>query len=159
VNHISNAAACRSRWLALASAWSAMAAHVACAAEPTPFAAPAIQSVPAPAAGTLRVTVAMFLVLAAVLAAAWLARRLRTVSGAPARGLEVLAQVSLGTRERAVLLRVGDRQVLVGVAPGSVRALHVMQAAVADDTNVAASTADSLPRPSFKSLLLRSLGK
>ena len=52
----------------------------------------------------------------------------RSSSGAPNSGLAVLAQVSLGTRERAVLLRVGDRQLLVGVAPGNVRTLHVVDA-------------------------------
>jgi flagellar protein FliO/FliZ len=32
----------------------------------------------------------------------------------------------LGTRERAVLLQVGDQQLVVGVAPGRVQTLHVL---------------------------------
>jgi flagellar protein FliO/FliZ len=145
--------------MSLASALLMGASHLACAAASTPFAAPAVPSVPGPAGGTLQVTVAMIVVLAAVLGAAWLVRRLRAVSGAPTSSLEVLAQVSLGTRERAVLLRVGDRQVLVGVAPGNVRTLHVVAATSAAAINAAPSMPDGMPRPTFKSLLLKSLGK
>jgi flagellar protein FliO/FliZ len=138
--------------------------ELACAAANSPFAAPVAQSAPGPAGGTLRVTVAMILVLGAVLGAAWLARRLRGVSGVPTSGLEVLAQVSLGARERAVLIRVGARQVLIGVAPGSVRTLHVLEALAsgvppaAGDSAAPDAPAGAL-RPSFKSLLLKSLGK
>jgi flagellar protein FliO/FliZ len=106
-------------------------------------------------AGTLRVTLAMFVVLGALFGAAWLARRVRGVGGASTGALTVLAQVSLGTRERAVLLRVGTLQVLVGVAPGNVRTLHVIDEAIEPDV---AATPDAA-RPTFKSMLLKSLGK
>jgi flagellar protein FliO/FliZ len=140
------------------------ASDLACAAASTPFAAPVAQSAPSTTGGTLRVTLAMILVLGAVMAAAWLARRLRGVSGAPTNGLEVLAQVSLGARERAVLIRVGERQVLIGVAPGNVRTLHVVEpsadgALAATAAHAALGVPDGLRRPSFKSLLLKSLGK
>ena len=38
--------------------------------------------------------------------------------------IEVLASAPLGQRERAVLLQVGEEQILVGVAPGNVTTLH-----------------------------------
>jgi len=137
----------------------------------TPFAAPMQQAAPAAAGGLLRVIVALIVVLAAVLAAAWLARRMRAFSGGGGgANLEMLAQLPLGTRERAVLVRVGDCQVLIGVAPGSVRTLHVLQrpaqpASVAPASEAHAARSDCAPagegaaRPSFKALLLRSLGK
>lgn len=128
---------------------------VAAAAESLPFAAGSPQSMPTPMAGTLRVTLAMVLVLGALLAAAWFARRVRAVGGASTNALSILAQVSLGTRERAVLLRVGSFQVLVGVAPGNVRTLHVMEGGIDPE---AATSADAA-RPTFKSMLLKSLGK
>jgi len=112
-------------------------------------------------AGTLRVTLAMVLVLGALLAAAWFGRRVRGMGGASSSGLTVLAQVSLGTRERAVLLRVGTSQVLIGVAPGNVRTLHVIdgfdESGVADVAGAAGSP--DAARPTFKSMLLKSLGK
>jgi len=151
--------ASRPRLRSLAPALLLGTSHWACAAATTPFAAPALQSIPGPAGGTLRVTVAMVLVLAALMVAAWMARRFRGVGGASTSSLEVLAQVSLGARERAVLLRVGDRQVLIGVAPGNVRTLHVMDGTASVAPSAAADTADSAARPTFKSLLLKSLGK
>jgi flagellar protein FliO/FliZ len=136
----------------------------------TPFAAPVQQAVPGSAGGLLRVVVALVVVLAAVLAAAWLARRMRAFSsGGGSAQLEMLAQLPLGTRERAVLVRVGDSQVLIGVAPGNVRTLHVMSssqpasiARAADAVaarSAGASAGEGIARPSFKALLLRSLGK
>ena len=34
--------------------------------------------------------------------------------------------ISLGGKERIVLVQVGEQQLLVGVAPGSLRTLHVL---------------------------------
>jgi flagellar protein FliO/FliZ len=149
-----------------ASARSRAARRVLYAMSSTPFAAPVQQVAPASAGGLLRVVVALIVVLAAVLAAAWLARRMRAFSGGGGSAdLEMLAQLPLGTRERAVLLRVGDCQVLIGVAAGSVRTLHVLQppSLPATDTSApnaeAAPASDAVARPSFKAMLLRSLGK
>jgi flagellar protein FliO/FliZ len=156
---VAKTSASRLRRWSLAPALLPAAAHWVSAAAATPFAAPAMQSIPGPAAGTLRVSIAMVLVLAALMAAAWMARRFRGAGGAATGSLEVLAQVSLGARERAVLLRVGDRQLLIGVAPGNVRTLHVMDGSASLAPAMATDAADSAARPTFKSLLLKSLGK
>jgi flagellar protein FliO/FliZ len=136
------------------------------AASATPFAAPVQQSVTSSASGLLRVVLALIVVLAAVLAAAWLARRMRAFSGGGASAsLEMLAQLPLGTRERAVLVRVGDCRVLIGVAPGNVRTLHVLGPGTQPLADALAADAapppanDVAARPTFKALLLRSLGK
>jgi len=141
------------------------ASRVLHAASTAPFAAPVQQAAPTPAGGLLRVTVALLVVLAAVLVAAWLARRMRALSdGGGSSGLELLGQLSLGARERAVLVRVGNRQLLIGVAPGHVCTLHVLEpsssmpaASTPQLGEAAAGTATA--RPTFKSLLLKSLGK
>ena len=135
---------------------------VARAGDAPAFAVPGAQSATTPVVGTLRVTLAMILVLGAVLAAAWLTRRMRGAGVGSNTGIQVLAQVSLGARERAVLLRIGGRQVLVGVAPGNVRALHVLDSAASDVPEIgapASATAPDTDRPTFKSMLLKSLGK
>ena len=129
------------------------------------YAAPsaARESLPGTAGGLLRVTLALAVVLAAVFAAAWISRRLRGGAGAGSTGLAVLAQVSLGPRERAVLVRVGTRQVLVGVAHGCVRTLHVLDPAEMPGGGAHTSgeepAAGPVAAPSFKSLLLKSLGR
>jgi len=102
-------------------------------------------------------------VLAAVFAAAWFSRRMHGVGSSRSSALEVIAQLPLGPRERAVLVRVGTQQVLLGVASGNVRALHVLSADAASlsGTDEAGGSAapSALQRPTFKSLLLKSLGK
>ena len=44
----------------------------------------------------------------------------------------------MGTRERVVLLQVGDKQLLVGVAPGSIKTLHVLETPLVDGNEVVA---------------------
>jgi flagellar biosynthetic protein FliO len=128
------------------------------AASSTPFAAPQQIAPSSATGGFLRVIVALLVVLGAVIAAARLARRMRGLSGGSSSALEVLGQLSLGTRERAVLVRVGERQLLIGVAQGSVRTLHVFDDLVLPPA--ASGGPATIPSaPSFKALLLKSLGK
>ena len=89
------------------------------------------------AAGSLlQLLFGLIVVLVAIGVTAWLLRRLgRLPQGAGA--LRVIAGLSLGARERAVLIQVGDKQILLGVAPGRVQTLHVLERPV--DTAVAAS--------------------
>ncbi|MCC7256924.1 MAG: flagellar biosynthetic protein FliO [Gammaproteobacteria bacterium] len=78
---------------------------------------------------TLRMVASLAAVLAVVGALAWLAQKLRG-SGRLQTGLiQVVSGVSLGAREKVVLLRVGQEQVLVGVSPAGMRALHVLREA------------------------------
>ena len=123
------------------------------------FAAPAAGSAtPAVSAGSLvSVTLALLLVLVAIFALAWLARRMRMLGNRAAGALEVLASMPLGAKERAVLLKVGETQVLLGVAPGQVNTLHVLTQPL--ELGKPASANVSAERPSFAALLKRSLGK
>jgi flagellar protein FliO/FliZ len=139
---------------------------VAHAAE-QPFAAPeAAKSVASsPAAGLTQVTLSLMLVLAAVFAAAWVVRRLRNFGRPGAGAINVIADVALGTKERAVLVQVGAQQLLLGVAPGRVNTLHVLAEPVrmADAQrggggDELSPSSPSSPRPDFKSILKRSLG-
>jgi len=128
-----------------------------------PFAAAGAPVTLSSAGGVLRVALALLVVLAAVFVAGWMSRRLRGFGPARGHELELLAQVPLGPRERAVLLRVGAQQLLLGVAQGSVNMLHVLeQPSVAQSTSISADSVGGRvapERPSFKALLLRSLGK
>lgn len=132
------------------------------AAESKPFAAP-VAPVSAPVAGAanlLQVTLSLALVLAAIFAAAWLMRRLRGFNRVAPGTIEILADVALGTKERAVLLQVGRQQVLVGVAPGRVNTLHVLETPVERQNAVTASdeSKTAVGAVDFKQILKRSLG-
>jgi flagellar protein FliO/FliZ len=134
------------------------------AQEPKLFAAPAQAQTAAPSgAGSMaQATLALFVVLIAVFAAAYFLKRLRKFSGVVgAHGIEIVSQAALGSKERAVLIKVAGAHVLVGVAPGNVNLLHVLDASaippVSDGAPVS-STTDGGAAPTFKSLLKKSLG-
>lgn len=119
---------------------------------------------PAPAGGgLLRTLLSLALVLAVIFAAAWLLRRLRFAGTRPDAQLQIVAQLSLGTRERVVWIRAHDQELLVGVAPGQVRKLLQMPAtpvALATHAGPTGEPADNAAtRPGFAELLRRSLGK
>jgi flagellar protein FliO/FliZ len=122
----------------------------------SPFAAAARTAAPIGAGGLASVTFALLVVLAAIFAVAWVARRVRGIGNRVGNAIDVLADVPLGPKERAVLLKVGAEQVLIGVAPGRVSALHVLREPV--EATKAATVAPPAAT-SFGALLKRSLGK
>lgn len=123
-----------------------------------PFAAPqpVSQAAPAGLSGLGQVTFALLVVLAAVFVVAWLVRRVRSFGNRVGSAVDVLADIPLGQKERAVLLKVGQTQILVGVAPGQVNTLHILAEPI-ELAKPTAGLADA--RPSFRALMLRSLGK
>jgi flagellar protein FliO/FliZ len=122
------------------------------------FASP--QAVPATHAGGIselaHVIVALFLVLGVLLVLAKVVRHLRGPGVRGSQRLEVLAEVSLGAKERAVLVRVGSAQLLLGVAAGRVSSLHVL--AEPAEPLPPAQAAAAFP-VTFQALLRRSLGR
>lgn len=71
----------------------------------------------------LQFCLGLILVLATVMLLAWLLRRLHQHS--PMGGaLRLLGVLSLGTRERIMLIQVGETQLLLGVTPGHIQTLH-----------------------------------
>jgi flagellar protein FliO/FliZ len=147
-----------SRVVATAAVFLMQAVHAAETAAPR-FAAPGVaNSMPSGgASGIGQVTFALLLVLAAVFGVAWMLKRLRAVTGAGANGIEVLAQTSLGSKERAVIVRVGDERLLLGVASGQVTLLKSLppQAPVANPP----SDTITFQKPNFAALLKKSLGR
>jgi len=68
----------------------------------------------------------LFIVIALIVGMAWFMRRMSNMGGMAAGNLKVLGGISVGQRERVVLIQAGETQLLVGVAPGEIRTLHVM---------------------------------
>jgi flagellar protein FliO/FliZ len=130
-----------------------------------PFAAPAPQVVSDTATSAVRVPLALLLVVAMVLGAAWLMRRATGMAQGKAQRLQLISQLQLGAREKAVLIRVSGQEVLLGVAPGNVRLLltntvGAEAAATAGPESGAASNAQSPALiDSFRDILRRSLGR
>lgn len=74
----------------------------------------------------VQILLGLILVLLVIAAAAWLLRRFGHLQAGAGGALRIVGGLSLGPRERAVLIQVGERQLLLGVAPGRVQMLHVL---------------------------------
>ena len=89
----------------------------------------------------------LLLVFACLFVLVFLLRRFNRVGGGAGSALRVLGTTSVGQREKVVLLQAGGEQMLIGVAPGSVRTLHVFPEPVVSVTSEAA------PAPDFAAVL------
>lgn len=89
---------------------------------------------PLSTANLVETALGLVAVLAVMLGLAWLVKRYVQVPGIGKGQVQILGGVSLGTREKAVLLSVEGRRLLVGVAPGQVQTLLVL-----DETQTAQS--------------------
>jgi flagellar protein FliO/FliZ len=92
---------------------------------------PPLAESPLSAGNLIETALGLVLVLGVMLALAWLVKRYVQVPGIGKGQVQILGGTSLGARERAVLLSVEGRRLLVGVAPGRVQTLLVLSEAEA----------------------------
>nr|WP_217501240.1 flagellar biosynthetic protein FliO [Pseudomonas brassicacearum] len=123
------------------------------AAEPvaTAAAAPAIGS---GVAGQLaQLVFGLLLVLGLIFFLAWLLRRVQQ-AGPAGKGqvIDIVGSRALGPRDRLVLVQVGNEQILLGLSPGTITALHVLKEPVQVPSTEPAS-------PEFAQRLMELLGK
>jgi flagellar protein FliO/FliZ len=81
----------------------------------------------------LRVSGGLLVVLLVMILLFWLMKRTRLLKPTGQADMKVLGSLAVGQRERIVLAQVGEAQVLVGVAPGQVNSLYVLQTPVVLD--------------------------
>ena len=74
-----------------------------------------------------QVTLGLVLVLGAIAATAWIVRRFFRFHPGIDGQLKVICGVSIGPRERVIVVQVGSTQLVLGVAPGRVQTLHVLE--------------------------------
>lgn len=77
----------------------------------------------------------LFLVLALFMACAWLMKRTQGGFLTASKEMKTLGAMSLGAREKAVLVEVEGKKLLLGVSPGRVSTLHVFEAETELTTN------------------------
>ena len=85
------------------------------------------------AGNLVQTTLGLIVVLIVIGAAAWAFKRFGNVHVGAQGRMKIIGGISLGTRERAVLLQVGEQQLVVGVSPGRVQTLHVLESPVPVD--------------------------
>ena len=74
----------------------------------------------------LQMMAGLAVVLGAIAASAWFARRMGAGSGGNARLLKIVSALSVGAKERVVIVEVGTQWMVLGVAPGRVSALATL---------------------------------
>lgn len=82
---------------------------------------------PVSAMNLLQTLLGLVLVLGCIVLVAWLLKRSNSFHTAASGQLKILAGLPLGTRERAVLVQVGDKQLLLGVTSQQVTLLHTLE--------------------------------
>jgi flagellar protein FliO/FliZ len=134
----------------LALPFSVMAAEpVATAAS---AAAPAVSS---GVAGQLtQLVFGLLLVLGLIFFLAWLLRRVQQ-AGPAGKGqvIELIGSRALGPRDRLMLVQVGNEQILLGLSPGTITALHVLKEPVQVPSGTEKAT------PEFAQRLMELMGK
>lgn len=119
-----------------------------------PVAAVAAPAVGSGVAGQLtQLVLGLLLVLGLIFLLAWLLRRVQQ-AGPAGKGqvIELIGSRALGPRDRLVLVQVGNEQVLLGLTPGTITALHVLKEPVQVPSTEPAT-------PEFAQRLMELLGK
>ncbi len=75
----------------------------------------------------IQIIMGLFVVLMMIMGAAWLMKRYSGLGGVSNADLKIVAGISVGQREKIVVVQAGDTQVLVGIAPGNIQTLHVLE--------------------------------
>ncbi|HGS4674114.1 flagellar biosynthetic protein FliO [Vibrio paracholerae] len=65
----------------------------------------------------------LLFVIALILLLAWLLKRMRVPAFGQQKGLSIIKQLPVGTRERVMIIQVGDDQYLIGVTTQSIQLL------------------------------------
>jgi len=77
----------------------------------------------------------LILVLSLIAFLAWLLRRTGRFQMTDNGEMKIIASLALGPRERAVLLQVGEQQLLVGVTAQQIQTLHVLDKNITSNSN------------------------
>lgn len=100
-------------------------------------ATPHLVAEPLAVGNLIQLSLGMLAVLLLIGGLAWLLRRTGRFQSGVSGALRVLGGVSMGSRERVVLLQVGNQQLLLGVAPGRIQTLHVLDEPIVPEQSVA----------------------
>ena len=74
----------------------------------------------------MQVFLGLVVVVVAIVAMAWMIKRLGHIQTRTHGALKIIGGIPLSQRERIILVQVGKQQLLVGVAPGNINTLHIL---------------------------------
>ncbi len=93
----------------------------------------------------------LIVVLICIVALAWFAKRMNRLQSSTSGMLKIIGGISMGSRERVVLIQVGSEQLLIGVSPGRINTLHVLDVPLENsDVNSGKTFATRLSEAAFQ---------
>jgi len=145
------------------------AAAPAASAAPSPAAAPSALSMtiptPQPAApssggGLLQTTFALLFVLALMLGLAWFMKRFGPKNfGGGNSNVKLVGSLSVGARERILVVEVGEQWIVVGASPGRMNALATMPRQEGGEAAQQAGLSNALPTANFAEWFKQTIDK
>ena len=142
------------RFLLILLSWPLLAV-----ASPAVTPAAAAAAAPVASGGTglagqlMQTMLGLLAVVALIFALAWLMRRVQQAAPRSGQVIDVIGAKALGPRDRLVLVQVGEEQILLGISPGRITPLHVM------NTPVNVPSKPEQTTPEFAQRLMELLGK
>ncbi len=94
--------------------------------------------------------VSLLLVLLAIVIAAWILKKLQ-VGGSTANGLKVITSLNLGSKERLVVVQVGEKQLLLGLTGQQINLLDTLDEPIEIKSGVPVELSQTLARFTRKS--------
>lgn len=104
------------------------------AEQSTTLTAKTLSTPPVSTSALLETLLGLFIVLACIAFLAWLLRRTGRFQTTANGEMKIITSLALGPRERAVLLQVGEQQILLGVTSQNVQTLHILETPVSTTT-------------------------
>jgi flagellar protein FliO/FliZ len=101
-------------------------------AAPAAFAA---ESAGSAVGSVVQMIIGLVIVLGILLGGAWLLRRFVSLPVTTNSPLKIVTGLSLSPRDRLVVVQVGEKQVLLGLSPGRIATLHVLEQPLDINTN------------------------
>ena len=96
----------------------------------------------------------LLVVLSVFFLCVWGVRKLNGLTVSGAEKMRVVGGLSLGLREKVILLQVGKKQLILGVTPGRIETLHVLEG---DDCLIKEETMSTTTETGFAQKLLQAI--
>jgi flagellar protein FliO/FliZ len=96
----------------------------------------------------------LLIVLSVFFLCVWCVRKLSGLTVSGAGKMRVVGGLSLGMREKVILLQVGKKQLILGVTPGRIETLHVLEG---DDCLIKEETAPATAETGFAQSVLQAI--
>lgn len=99
-------------------------------------------------------SIGLLVVLSVFFLCVWGVRKLSGLTVSGAEKMRVVGGLSLGLREKVILLQVGRKQLILGVTPGRIETLHVLEG---DDCLIKEETVSAPAETGFAQKLLQAI--